>query len=195
MATLCDDIGQGRVSSKAAQILDNHAAWKRSNKERRERMKVLMEAKKYGREEETSAGTSSNSQTDPSQSTNVGSSSSVPETTAALASTNTQAMTVGPSDGLGRGFDYSQSMTTSRFNVQVRIGPNGETIIDEESLFVDRAEERDTENYTHVEESDATKFINSASFGRRFKGTRWTAAETELFYDVCYLILPIRLSI
>src|SRR5882762_161039 len=115
MATLCDDIGQGRVSSKAAQILDNHAAWKRSNKERRERMKVLMEAKKYGREEETSAGTSSNSQTDPSQSTNVGSSSSVPETTAALASTNTQAMTVGPSDGLGRGFDYSQSMTTSRF--------------------------------------------------------------------------------
>ncbi|KAI0296225.1 hypothetical protein BC826DRAFT_1005983 [Russula brevipes] len=73
-------------------------------------------------------------------------------------------------------------MATSRFNVQIRIGPNGETIVDEESLFVDRAEEHETDNYVHVEESDATKFVNSGSYSKKFRGTRWTAEETELFY-------------
>jgi transcription factor TFIIIB component B'' len=75
-------------------------------------------------------------------------------------------------------------MATSRFNVQVRIGPNGETIVDEESLFVDRAEEHETDNYVHVEESDATKFVNSGSYSKKFRGTRWTAEETDLFYAV-----------
>ena len=77
-------------------------------------------------------------------------------------------------------------MATNRFNVQVRIGPNGETIVDEESLFVDRAEGEDiaAEQYTHVEESDQTKFINSASYSRKSRGSRWSAEETELFYDV-----------
>ncbi|EPQ60383.1 hypothetical protein GLOTRDRAFT_67965 [Gloeophyllum trabeum ATCC 11539] len=81
------------------------------------------------------------------------------------------------------GFDYSQNLATSRYNVQVRIGPNGETIVDEESLFVDRNEDDDTANYTHVEESDATKFVNSASYSKKVKGSRWSAEETELFYD------------
>jgi hypothetical protein len=82
------------------------------------------------------------------------------------------------------GFDYSQDLATSRYNVQVRIGPNGETIIDEESLFVDRNEEENTENYTHVEESDTTKFVNSGTYGKKFRGSRWSAEETERFYTV-----------
>jgi transcription factor TFIIIB component B'' len=88
----------------------------------------------------------------------------------------------------GFGFDYNNTMAISRFNVQVRIGPNGETIVDEESLFVDRAEEHETDNYVHVEESDATKFINSGSYSKKFRGTRWTAEETELFYAVSVLV-------
>ncbi len=52
MAALCDDTGQGRVSSKAAEILSNHAAWRTRNKEKRARMRTLMELKKYGRENE-----------------------------------------------------------------------------------------------------------------------------------------------
>ncbi len=81
-------------------------------------------------------------------------------------------------------FDYTQGLSTSRFNVQVRIGPNGETIVDEESLVVDRAEVEDTQDYTHVVESDTTKFVNSATYARRFRGSRWSAEETERFYDV-----------
>lgn len=84
-------------------------------------------------------------------------------------------------------FDYSQDLATSRYNVQVRIGPNGETIIDEESLVVNREETDETETYTHVTESDTSKFVNSATHSKRFRGSRWSAEETELFYDVSAL--------
>ncbi|KAH7909792.1 hypothetical protein BJ138DRAFT_1010140 [Hygrophoropsis aurantiaca] len=181
MATLCDDTGQGRISSKASQILDNHAAWKKSNREKRARMKAMMEAEKYGRDDENdalsqpgaSAQANSDSNTIPGQSDASGSA-----TTATTDQANNDA-----EDTTGSGFDYSQNLTTSQYSVQVRIGPNGETIIDEESLFVDRNGENDTADYTHVEESDVTKFINSGTYGKRYRGSRWTAEETELFYD------------
>ncbi len=51
MAVLCRDTGLGRVSSKAAEVQSNHAAWKAQNRERRARMKTLMERKKYGHPE------------------------------------------------------------------------------------------------------------------------------------------------
>jgi transcription factor TFIIIB component B'' len=81
-------------------------------------------------------------------------------------------------------FDYSQTMSASKFNVQVRIGPSGETVVDEESLYVDNNAEQDTHDYTHVEESDTTKFVNSATHSRKLRGSRWSTMETELFYDV-----------
>jgi transcription factor TFIIIB component B'' len=81
-------------------------------------------------------------------------------------------------------FDYSQTMSASKFNVRVRIGPNGETVVDEESLYVDNSAEQDTHDYTHVEESDTTKFVNSATHSKKLRGSRWSAMETELFYDV-----------
>ena len=52
MASICDDTGRGRVSSKAAIILRNHATWKVESKAKRARLKALLEAKKYGRKEE-----------------------------------------------------------------------------------------------------------------------------------------------
>jgi transcription factor TFIIIB component B'' len=88
------------------------------------------------------------------------------------------------------GFDYSMQLAPSRFNVQVRIGPNGETILDEDSLVVDRVSQTEhaainaEEGYTHVTESEHTKFTNSGTYGKRFRGSRWSREETELFYDV-----------
>ncbi|KAF8078856.1 hypothetical protein FPV67DRAFT_82271 [Lyophyllum atratum] len=172
MASLCSDTGQGRVSRKAAEILSNHAAWKSQNREKRARMKALMELKKYGREEEAEAleeGAAPSEKT-PGEAVDAGPS-------------NTLATNPAIADDTGSGFDYTQDLATSRFNVQVRIGPNGETIIDEDSLVVDRTEAEDTTNYTHVVESDHTKFVNSGSYGKRYRGSRWSAEETELFYD------------
>ena len=184
MAAICEDTGQGRVSSKASQILDNHAAWKRTNKERRTRMRALMEAKKYGRSEDVEDRSAPPPTVEPSPP--VATTSAETLDRPASTSSGTPVPAAMPESGFG--FDYANSMATSRFNVQIRIGPNGETIVDEESLFVDRAEEHETDNYVHVEESDATKFVNSGSYSKKFRGTRWTAEETELFYAVSTLI-------
>lgn len=181
MASLCSDTGQGRVSRKAAEILSNHAAWKASNREKRARMKILMELKKYGREEETEETNTGQNTSTP---TEAGPPRGFPGSSDAAATSGKPAIL----DDTGSGFDYTQDMATSRFNVQVRIGPNGETIIDEESLVVDRAEAEDTTGYTHVVESDHTKFVNSGSYGKRYRGSRWSAEETEMFYDVSYLL-------
>jgi transcription factor TFIIIB component B'' len=188
MAAICEDTGQGRVSSKAAQVLDNHAAWKRSNKEKRARMRATMEAKKYGRDEDTEERSASVPAVEPPPSV-----ATPPIAVTPNRLVHDPSGVSAPEDPpeTGHGFDYNHTMATSRFNVQVRIGPNGETIVDEESLFVDRAEEHETDNYVHVEESDATKFVNSGSYSKKFRGTRWTAEETDLFYAVSpFLILP-----
>ncbi|KAK0466460.1 uncharacterized protein EV420DRAFT_1617698 [Desarmillaria tabescens] len=172
MAVLCRDTGQGRISSKAAEIQGNHAAWKAQNRERRARMKALMERKKYGHPESDEERDSTEVNADKQGSTEPPSTPTAPVASLSAAV-----------DETGNGFDYSQGFTASRYNVQVRIGPNGETIIDEESLTVDRDENDVTENYTHVIESDTTKFTNSGTYGKRFRGSRWNAEETELFYD------------
>lgn len=179
MATLCSDTGTGRVSSKAAEILSNHAAWKTKNREKRARMKTMMEAKKYGREE--TDGSEQTVDETPSAVDNAGQASTLKESA--------------PIDNSGNGFDYSEDMATSRFNVQVRIGPNGETVIDEESLVVDRVQAEDINDYTHVVESDNTKFVNSGSYGKQYRGSRWSAEETELFYDVKYTLFFCYLNI
>ncbi|KAF7347654.1 HTH myb-type domain-containing protein [Mycena venus] len=178
MAELCVDNGQGRISSKAIEIQKNHIAWKQQSKEKRARMKALAEQKKYGRPEEADGETEV---------------VAAPAIEAPPAPDDSGEVIIGPSgpsdaepviaDASGSGFDYSQDLTRSRFTVQVRIGPNGETIIDEESLTVDREEEPDTSNYTHVVESDHTKFVNSASYTKKCRGSRWSADETELFYE------------
>jgi transcription factor TFIIIB component B'' len=180
MASLCNDTGTGRLSSKAAEIQSNHAAWRASNKEKRARMKLLMESKKYGRHHDDDEGAN-----DPTGNTVADSRTRADATISGMGSASAGPTT--SQEGIFRpedGFDYSQDLATSRFNVQVRIGPNGETVIDENSLFVDRNDEESTQNYTHIEESDTTKFVNSGTYGKKFRGSRWSSEETELFYSV-----------
>lgn len=183
MAALCEDTGQGRVSSKAAEILTNHENWKKDRRERRTRMRELMERKKYGLpEDEDEAGAAKGK----------GPATKGDEETSVLGEAlkaSEEAVTVIEDDTDASGYGNLQH---SRFNVQVRIGPNGETIIDEESLVVDRVEggEQGEGEYEKVVESDMTKFTNSGTYGKRFRGSRWSKIETELFYDVrvCVLI-------
>lgn len=178
MAELCDDTGRGRVSSKAAQIVNNHAAWRAANRERRARQRAIAEAKKYGRnlEEEENRENVATPLEKPAESTSG--SASAAAGTGAADDENAEGQK-------GDDYDYTQALATSRYNVQVRIGPNGETIIDETSLLVDRQEEDDTAEYTHIEESDTSKFVNSGTYSKKLRGSRWSAEETELFFDVC----------
>lgn len=192
MAALCSDTGQGRISSKAIQIQTNHAAWKASNREKRLRMKMLMESKKYGKKEGADEATACDQGTNVTPGEHPSTANAAAGPSRGSPSRSLRAPSTGPpaEDETGHGFDYSQAMSTSRFNVQVRIGPNGETIIDEESLFVDRNDENETVNYTHVEESDTTKFVNSSTYGKKYRGSRWSAEETELFFDVSLTMPP-----
>ncbi|KAI8981371.1 hypothetical protein BD414DRAFT_99069 [Trametes punicea] len=185
MASLCDDTGRGRVSSKAAQVVSNHAAWRAANREKRARLKAVMEAKKYGRkveDEEGGARSVSNGATRLKEQTASSASRAGSVAFDPTAASAPPTLSEEVEKGID-GFDYTEEMTVSRYNVQVRIGANGETIIDEESLFVNRNEEHQTEDYTHVEESDLTKFVNSATYSKKLRGSRWSAEETEMFYD------------
>ncbi|KAH9858041.1 hypothetical protein C2E23DRAFT_855937 [Lenzites betulinus] len=182
MAALCDDNGRGRVSSKAAQIVSNHAAWRTANRDKRARMKAAMEAKKYGRDDEDDAPNHSASHKAASSEPEVPNSASRAASVALEPNASSSALEE-PESVEKDGFNYNEDMAISRFNVQVRIGANGETIIDEQSLFVNRDEEHQTEEYTHVEESDFTKFVNSATYSKKLRGSRWSADETEMFYD------------
>ncbi|KAK1233740.1 hypothetical protein PQX77_003087 [Marasmius sp. AFHP31] len=194
MAALCEDTGQGRVSSKAAEIMSNHEAWKRDRRERRARMRELMERKKYGLAEEEDEGDAGKGKEPLDKAADQeGDGASGSQTgKGSRSSSHRGSGTPGPVldseepivvSNDPEGFDY-QSLQHSRFNVQVRIGPNGETIIDEESLVVDRVEgEQGEGEYEKVVESDMTKFVNSGTYGKRFRGSRWSKEETELFYD------------
>ncbi|PCH34004.1 hypothetical protein WOLCODRAFT_94620 [Wolfiporia cocos MD-104 SS10] len=184
MSALCDDTGQGRVSSRAAQIMTNHATWRAANKEKRARMKAIAEAKKYGRDIENDDETPNRTMEGPIQPDSAaGSSSQAPGDSANLSASSAQINAIDGARAANDEFDYTQSMSTSRYNVQIRIGANGEAILDEESLYVNRNEEQDTENYTHVEESDTSKFVNSLTYSKKTRGSRWSAEETELFFD------------
>lgn len=172
MADICQDTGQGRVSSKAAIIQRNHLAWKASNREKRERMRVIMEAKKHGRQE---------SDTEDAQPTITTETEAPPDSGTPAPADVAEVV----EESNGDEFNYRQNLETNRFSVKVRIGPNGETIIDEESLHIDRAEnDGNTEHYQHVEESDQTKFTNSATYTKKLRGSRWSPEETELFFQV-----------
>ena len=134
-------------------------------------MKAKAERKKYGRPEE-----------EPEQ----GSEATEPTIPAVVLPDPTSSPLEGASQQDADDIDYTQGLQHSRFNAQIRIGPNGETIVDETSLVVEREDgEASTEGYAHVVESDLTKFTNSGTFAKKTKGSRWSAEETELFYDVC----------
>ncbi|KAF8463395.1 hypothetical protein JB92DRAFT_3066625 [Gautieria morchelliformis] len=81
-------------------------------------------------------------------------------------------------------FTYTESLKASRYAPQVRIGANDEIVLDMESLQVDRAADPEfgEEAYSHVEESDQSKFTNSSSWSKR-RVVRWSKEDTALFYD------------
>ncbi|KAI8992376.1 hypothetical protein BDB01DRAFT_778256 [Pilobolus umbonatus] len=70
-------------------------------------------------------------------------------------------------------------------SLQVRL-VNGQIVLDADSLTVDRG--HSSINYEDgsmevVEESSMTKKVNSHSYGKRKASSRWTAEETENFYE------------
>jgi len=80
-------------------------------------------------------------------------------------------------------FSYTESLKASHYAPQVRIGANGEVVLDMDSLQVDRAADPEfVEEYSHIEENDQSRYTNSNSWSKR-RIVRWSKEDTALFYD------------
>ncbi|TGZ85369.1 hypothetical protein EX30DRAFT_392720 [Ascodesmis nigricans] len=85
---------------------------------------------------------------------------------------------------IAAGKDLQRSRTGNHSAPQMRI-VNGELVIDEETLRVDR-HERDalqTDEMEIVEENTNTRLINSNTFSKRERTERWDPTEIALFYE------------
>ncbi|KAI5897825.1 uncharacterized protein SCHCODRAFT_02565147 [Schizophyllum commune H4-8] len=176
MAELCEDTGQGRVSSRAMEVQDSWAAWKVRSREYRARLMAKKERKKLGKpedeEEEEQNATAKDAPEGDSPAKQA-----VPDDTQA---TVVEANGDGDEDSDD---DFYGNLKARDYTTQVRLGAGASIVIDEESTQVDRAADEDTSGYTHVVEHDRTKFINSSTYTKKVRGSRWSAEETELFYD------------
>ncbi|KIO33842.1 hypothetical protein M407DRAFT_17443, partial [Tulasnella calospora MUT 4182] len=101
--------------------------------------------------------------------------------------TNTEATNLPPepepqNDGENNHQDLS-ALRTNRHAVQVRLDENGDIVMDELSLTVDRYEaaraEAPEESYELVEEAERDRFVNSLTWSKKLTGSRWTKEETD----------------
>lgn len=195
MASLCDDSAAGKPSTKGEEIQANFVQWKSRNRDRRAQMRTAMERRKRGLADE-------NEEEIPPQAKEGADAEGSKQAEDGVQIVGNQdgeqpgaSISDKEDDNMNGDLDFAHNLAQNRYNVQVRIGPNGETIIDEESMFVDRTEPEDAGNYTHIVESDATKFTNSSSYSKKLRGSRWSGEETELFYNVCFHYYLIRLDL
>ena len=75
---------------------------------------------------------------------------------------------------------------------------NGKMVIDTESLAIKRsamATDIPAEAMEIVEETSMSRVVNSQSYGKKSKSQRWSAEETEKFYNVCKLMPFVKLVI
>lgn len=64
---------------------------------------------------------------------------------------------------------------------------NGEIVLDTDTLVVERQSggtEEDTGSMEVVEETNLTRKVNSGTYGKRKKSSRWDLFETATFYEV-----------
>ena len=166
MSAICDDLGSGRVSSRWESSRLHYAeAQKRA---RDERARALVEAN----EEERGTG-------------RIGARKGGPKPVLPSSAPGEESV----AENIGQNpddFTYTESLKTSHYAPQVRVGANGEVVLDTDSLQVDRTADAEIaeETYGFVEESDQSKFTNSASWSKR-RTVRWGKEDTALFYEVC----------
>ncbi|KAI5836524.1 hypothetical protein K523DRAFT_410636 [Schizophyllum commune Tattone D] len=176
MAELCEDTGQGRVSSRAMEVQDSWAAWKVRSREYRARLMAKKERKKLGKPEDEDEQAQNATAKEAPEGNSLAKQAPPDDTQATVVEANGD----GEEDSDD---DFYGNLKARDYTTQVRLGAGASIVIDEESTQVDRAADEDTSGYTHVVEHDRTKFINSSTYTKKVRGSRWSAEETELFYD------------
>lgn len=178
MKDLCGDTSFGRVSSRHVQIQEAHSRARRDERQRRAQIMNIREAKEKRGDDIDDPDNSSNFHT---------TSQYLPTIT-----DNTDKHIVS---------NFDETLKTSHFSVSMRMNAAGQLVLDEESLTVDRSANpeilQNEASMEHVEETDISRFVNSATHSRKLKGNRWTRGETDLFFEVgahFRIVRPFELS-
>lgn len=82
--------------------------------------------------------------------------------------------------------EQEEEFGDNRFAVQTRI-VDGKIVLDEQSLFAnyrdDELQDREQRHWEVIDEREGDQFINSASRGKQRRTQRWSAEETERFFQ------------
>ncbi len=170
MAELCMDMGVGRPSSRTEESVTKSVEWKvqqrsvRQTIRERHKSRFLPNAEKEVGEDEA-------------------------ETEGAAARRLREGAEEGGEEGEEREEASGiENLRANRYAAQVRMDENGEIIMDDLTLSVDRyeaaAEEVPTGDYQVIEEAERDRFVNGHTWSKRLSGQRWSREETDLFYHV-----------
>ncbi|WAR55229.1 hypothetical protein PtB15_4B849 [Puccinia triticina] len=84
--------------------------------------------------------------------------------------------------------DDTETQAESRKRKIMEEVVDGQMVLDQDSLAVDRRDHTPPlDDMEVVEESDATRLVNSNTWSKAVRGERWSADETSLFYDAVRL--------
>ncbi|KAG8994136.1 Transcription factor TFIIIB component B [Tulasnella sp. JGI-2019a] len=202
MAQLCVDMGVGRPSTRTEESVTKAVEWKqkqrliRQQARERQKAKVLEAAKAAAGENGDSSiekrgedGERARLEGDEDENTQEEGAVALSGVSAATerlqAAENSGEITAQAQSEQAEDADLS-SLRTNRFAAQVRLDENGEIIMDDLSLTVDRHEAAREEaggvEYELVEEAEKDRFINSLTWSKKLTGQRWGNQETDLFY-------------
>ncbi|KAG8989063.1 Transcription factor TFIIIB component B [Tulasnella sp. 427] len=198
MAELCVDLGVGRPSSRTEESIEKSLEWKERQKVLRQQARQRQKAKYSivaSLAEGAADGTNEPGATTGGQPIEGGEGDQdLGAAARRLQDVETNAEASGlappPSEDVRNERDDNHhdlsGLQTNRHAVQVRLDENGEIVMDELSLTVDRYEEARAEamreDYELVEEAERDRFVNSLTWSKKLSGSRWTKEETELFY-------------
>ncbi|KAG8989776.1 Transcription factor TFIIIB component B [Tulasnella sp. 427] len=199
MAELCVDLGVGRPSSRTEESIEKSLEWKERQKVLRQQARQRQKAK-YSIVAALADGGAADGTTEAGATTGgqpIEGGEGDHDLGAAArrlqdVETNAEASGLAPppsEDARNERDDNHHDLSglqTNRHAVQVRLDENGEIVMDELSLTVDRYEEARAEamreDYELVEEAERDRFVNSLTWSKKLSGSRWTKEETELFY-------------
>ncbi|KAG9047555.1 Transcription factor TFIIIB component B [Tulasnella sp. UAMH 9824] len=201
MAELCMDLGVGRPSSRTEESVGKSLEWKSRQRilrqQARERQKAkysIVAGRVDGAGGDGEPGATADGNVEDAEN-GLGEEEGGEQELGAAArrlqqvETNTEATNLPPEPDPQNGGDNNHdlsSLRTNRHAVQVRLDENGDIVMDELSLTVDRYEaaraEAPEDSYELVEEAERDRFVNSLTWSKKLTGSRWTKEETDLFY-------------
>ena len=178
MASLCDDPGVGHISNRFFETRSKWRVYKQRRKEEDRELRMLNRRRELGEKVDEDEAVRRQRLEDRAREK----AREKEANTSAAEGEEDMMDEEGEEDDEYAGIQVKKTM----FAPQVRFDPvTGETIIDEDSLAVDREKAAAMEEGERVVVVETDReFSNSRSYAKKSTGERWSKEETAMFYDV-----------